>query len=293
MRFLIACLHHRQSTGRSLYNALGRLGHDVRHVGGYLHDADREGPYAWKALGDWDHGWRDWTPHVVIYADTVWPAWRHPYYDHIPHAHVCSCNNVVNMRGGPWERHFLAARYGPAWAVEQDDEEWMPCGYSPRWHTPSTIPYEQRVYDVAMIGRMDERRERCLDALRAAGLRVFTANGIWFEEYAAAYHNARMSLCTNDQQSGMKRYFESAAMGNLILGDDCQGIADLGGADCMVQIPGLPEADAVDALVERARYYAANPDAAQTLIDRALVWSADHRWDDRAMQIVQWAERIG
>lgn len=288
MRILIACLHHRQSTGRSLYEALGEMGHDVRHVGGYLRDADREGKWAWHALGDWDHAWSDWTPDVVVYADTVWKDWRHPRYHAVPHAHVCSCNNVVNMANGPWERHFLASNHSDVWPIERADEEWMPCGYSPRWHTPSPIPYSERMFDVAMIGRLDKERCAVLSAMENAGLSVFHTNGLWYSDYTAAYHNARMSLCTNTQRSAMKRYFESAAMGVLVIGDKCQDISDLGGAAHMVQV----DSNVIDELVASARYYVTRFDDAEEKISGALEWVKVHRWQDRAQQIVDWIERI-
>lgn len=289
-RVLIACLHHRQSTGRSLYEALAEMGHDVRHIGGYLRDADREGKWAWHALGDWDHSWGDWTPDVVVYADTVWKDWRHRVYDHIPHAHVCSCNNVVNLRGGPWDRHFLAARNSMTWPITQADEEWMPCAYSTRWHTPSPIPYAEREFDVCLLGRLDEERSAVLDALEAGGLTVFNANGLWYDDYRAAYHNARMSLCTNKERSAMKRYFESAALGTLVIGDKCEDIDALGGSPYMVQVDDLP--GAVDALVEQAQYYVAHPDEAEQKIAGAAEWVKAHRWQDRAQQIIEWVEGI-
>lgn len=292
MRLLIACLHHRLSTGRYLYNALGRLGHDVRHVGGYLRDADRHGPHAWQAQGDWNHTWADWRPDVVVYADTVWPDYRHRNYGDIPHAHVCTCNNVVNMRGGPWERHFLASKYNQAWPIQRDNEEWMPCGYSPRWHIPSPIPYAERAFDVALVGRLDVDRNRYLDKLEAAGLKVFRGQGLYYEEYVAAYHDARISLCTNDQHSGMMRYFESAAMGNLILGDTCADMRELGLEFGMASVPGLPGPAAEELLVSMARHYATRPEEAQVIIDQAALWAGDHRWDDRATQIVNWVERV-
>ena len=292
MRILIACLHHPVSSGRYLYNALARMGYDVRHVGGYLRDEDRTGRHAWQVLGDWNHAWADWTPDVVIYADTVWPKYRHETYKDKPHAHVCTCNNVVNMRGGDWDRHFLAEKYSQVWPVERDNEEWMPCAYSPAFHTPSRIPYDRRQYDVALVGRLDVDRTRYLDKLEAAGLKVFRAEGLYYEEYAAAYHDARISLCTNDQQSGMMRYFESAAMGNLILGDECRGINDLGGGPCMVQVAGLAGEPAESELVERALYYTAHQTEAQEIITRASVWAEQQRWEDRAQQIVNWVKRI-
>lgn len=285
MKLLLAALHHPTGTARYMTEAFARLGHDIRHIG-YLPPSD--GPYTvnrWHPDGDWDHVFPDWTPDLVIYADTIYSEWRHSTYTDAPHVTVCTCNNVCNMSTTGHEHYFVAHKYSKEWPLEGPDMSWMPCGYDPTLHTFSPISFEKRRYDVCLIGAGTPPRPDYMRALQKAGLRVVFQSNVWGADYVVRYHDSRMSLCVNEFKSPMMRYFESAAMGCLILGDECLDLAELG-ADGW--IPLLSFGDVVDA----AQFYLDNPDHAKTKIMLMRSWVKPHRWDDRAQQIIDWYEGV-
>lgn len=284
MKILITCLHHPTCTGRWLYRAYTRLGYDVRHIGAYPNAAAAEGPHAWQPMGMWNCNWQDWKPDIVIYADTVYNEWRHDVYSAVPHVNVTTCNNVCNMSSLEHDHYFVAHKDSTVWPVQGDNMTWMPCGYDVELHVPSRVPWKDRLWDVALLGASSAKRAEYLEALKAAGLSVYADKGIFWQDYVDTYHEARISLCVNDQKSPMMRYFESAAMECLIISDYCRDIVDLGGDDCIVTVQSPADA------VFYARHYLARPQLALEKIGLAGAWVMDHNWDERAMQIVRWLE---
>jgi len=283
MKILIACLHHPVCAGRWLTRAYRRLGIDVRHVGSYPNTAASANPHAWQPMGTWDCAWNDWTPDLVIYADTVYNEWRHTRYTPVPHVAVVTCNNVCNMSKLNHEHYFVAHRDSKVWPVQGETMTWMPCGFDPDLHVPGRKAWGARTWDVALVGHIGTKRRAYLDALKDAGLSVYAATGIYWQDYVDVYHDTRISLCVNDQHSPMMRYFESAAMGSLIIGDYCRDLVALG-AEGIVMVKSPADA------VFYARHYLNRPALAHEHIGRAMAWVQDHSWDARAKQIVRWFE---
>ena len=101
-----------------------------------------------------------------------------------------------------------------------------------------------------------------------------------------------MSLCVNMYNSPMMRYFESAAMGCLIIGQNSPDLIDL-------KVRGMIAVDSAAEAVDQAQHYLAHAEDAQALIAQAARWATRktkgvpaQSWDARAQQIVDWYEGV-
>ncbi len=240
LKILLVYYHFEVSGGRYYLDAFKRLGHDVRHIGDKHSVKDAWGIQA-PILAKYDHSpdiggwttgfstkWDDWTPDLVIACDSMIAGhnYHHPYYIDVPHAVIAIDNHVRNY-DGDWAHQFLAHYHGPAYPVDpaRKDHTWLPCASDPMF-TPSPIAWKDRAYDVACVGVMYPRRVEIIQAMRDAGLKVFAETGLLYDEYKAAYHNARISLCVSAAGDVAQRIFETGRMGCAVLTDPLQDIQD-------------------------------------------------------------------
>lgn len=305
MRILIVANHYAVCSARYAADAFTRLGHDVRHIGPAMGrniwGMTLPERYVWEPDGSvTDHV--DWANFVLVMdsdseildgsayasnrgktvavfgADNHVRDYRRPWFDHYFLAH----RNVSAM---PWvgEQKGLVGTMTLAtatWTGLYKDMAHMPCCYDSTVFTPSTIPWAEREYDVAMIGVMYEARWRAVQELRAAGLKVLAGTGLVYENAACAYQNARISLCLSSNGDVGQRVFETAATGCLVLSDDCPDYA-------LLRPDGLAIWDGDD-LVGTVRDLLSDAGRASEMIARSQAWAAPHTWDARAQVIVDW-----
>lgn len=302
MNILIVANHYAVCSARYATDAFKRLGHDVRHVGPAMGrniwGLALPERYVWEPdpelqLGQYHSGWLWADLAIVMDSD---PAILDAV-NSIPVPRVVwGVDNHVRSYRRPWfEAYFLAHRNVSqmAWVTEHplpdtehillkgDAFTHLPCCYDPTIFTPSTIPWAEREYDVAMIGVMYEQRQQTVQALRAAGLRVLAGTGLVYENAALAYQNARISLCLSSNGDVGQRAFETAATGCLVLSDDCPDFARL-------QPDGFAIWGGGD-LVGTVRDLLSDASRAEAMIARSLVWVDGQTWDARAQVIVDWA----
>ena len=251
-----------------------------------------EGLEAWESQGHFDHVFPGWTPDVLIYAETTYKPWHHEGYRAVPHVAVITCNNAVHMRSDPaldrdlpYAHFFMAHRDSPNWPITCDDESWLPCAQDPTLHTPSPVAWEDRLYDITLIGSLQNYRHSWLDALAYHGFKV-QRDTVFGSKYVEAYHNSRISLCVSIYNSPMMRFFETAAMGCLIMGDYCPEFHDLNPIAKGFTFVKTPEEAA-----ERCWYFLQNPNKAKAMIKASMDWAQYHTWDVRAQQIVDWYDK--
>ena len=65
-------------------------------------------------------------------------------------------------------------------SVQDDDEWYLPYGYSKRYHFPERVEKE---YDVCLMGLNYSHRHNLVYKLRAIGLKVKSGIGIVYDEY--------------------------------------------------------------------------------------------------------------
>ena len=283
MKLLLAGTHHPHGSARFMADAFARLGVDIRHIGGPSEPEYVPELYWWKPDAYFENAyWPDWTPDLVLYMDTMFKPWTSSYPG-APHVLYCTCNAVCNMTMPTMQHYFVAAHYGPEWPVVGDDMTWLPNAYDPTLHTPSAIPYEEREFDVCMVGTIDAGRRSILNAMEAAGLKVFSDVHTYFDEYVAAYHNSRIGLVYNEQQSGMMRIFETAAMGCVVLSNPVLDYRLLSPGGFVIYPQETPHLAA-----EYAKQILSDPERAQQWIADSMQWVRPHTWDARAQTVVAW-----
>ncbi len=303
MRMLIAFDHYPVCLGRYITDAFQHLGHDVRHIGtqrslvntgwGVATDAK----YDYPPDGSLDTYWQDWTPDLVIMADSALVGWMSAY-SNTPHIVWGVDNHVRNYRIRAdgivckYDHYFLAHYHGAAQPVIQPDETWLPCAFDSSVFQPSQIAWNDRFYDVCLIGVAYERRVKLVSMLNATGLKVFAATGLIYNEFQQSYANSRISLCVSANNDLAQRVFETAAIGCHVLTDRVLDLADdttnrklglsgfsvyLNDEMCIARAKALVTVDAAQAEV-----------AAKAL--QAIVWR-NHKWEDRCRVILQWVNQ--
>lgn len=294
VKILMVYTHYEVCSGRYLTEAFTRLGHSVIHIGGEACLKDAWGvevlnKYEWKP--DSPQLPQGWYPDLIIVADSV-PQGYQPDFAGVPVVVIGVDNHVRDYRFISAQRYFLAHAHGPAQPVTQPDETWLPCAADIHTFTPSTIPWDEREYDVCMVGVMYPQRVQLIERLRAEGFKVFAATGLVYEEYQQAYANSRISLCVSAAGDLAQRVFETAAIGCAVLLDHTLDIDD----PVTEQQLGLQgffhyENDDICVLQVRALIGDEKALAQRGAAMMQRVVREQHTWGHRAQKVVEWYEK--
>lgn len=294
MNILIVANHYAVCSARYATAAFERLGHSVRHVGpargGDIWGLTLPSEYEWEPQ---DEGPTVQDVAIIMDSDPKVLDDAVTLAEYMPVIVWGVDNHVRDYRRGWFDHYFLAHRHVSVmvWYSDPNDYEarhkdmsWLPCCYDPTLHTPSPIPFEDREYDVCMIGVMYERRWALVKALKAAGLSVLAGCGLVYENYVAAYHNARIALNISVKGDVAQRLFETAAMGNVVMTDVCRDFPLLKPEGFWTLDTGTEP----EAVVQACKDILHEPEHAQNMVKLSQAWAKDHTWDSRAAQIVRW-----
>jgi hypothetical protein len=302
-----------------MMDAFRRLGHEVRTVG------DAQGQLVWGMVVDPKYVWKPdseimdvdpaW-PDLVVVMDTdhnVWnqvEVWKGFNADTMkaPVLIYTVDNHVRDVENQLFNHYFLAHYHGPTYPVDptRKDHTWLPCATDIKLFTPSPIAWADREYDVCMVGVMYPKRIQVINALKDAGFKVFAATGLLYDEYRAAYHNSRVSLCVSAAGDVAQRIFETGGMGCAILTDPLLDIADP--VTCKaLNLQGRAEYQNPQEAVMLARdligqepqpfqlldtvAYGDNKSLGEQAAREIQKHCLPHTWEARAQVIVNWFER--
>lgn len=297
MKILIVAYHFEVTAARYIADAFTRLGHDVRHIGQSARLQEAWGVpvtagYEWKSDGDIGQYAEDWTPDFIILADTL-PntyAYQPPTrYKGVPVIYWTVDNHVRNVRRDGIVHYFLAHMHGQAQPVMRPDETYLPCAFDPIRFKPSKITWNDRQFDVAMVGVMYPRRAEYIKALNEAGFSVVYGTGMIYDEYAAAYHDARISLCMSANHDLAQRVFETSAMGCHILTDLLPDLLDPK-TNAALGLSGFSTYQKDEDIVREVQRLLTVDSAecqAGTKVLQSIVWQK-HKWDDRCQVVLDW-----
>ena len=294
MNILLEYQHYPVCSGRYVREAFEEMpGIDVRSAG------PSTGNMIWGVIVDQAHYQKtfnidDWRPDLIIVMDS------HPFYlsNDTPSAYLFPEAPVVVYGVDNHVRDYLYRTpqrkiehyfFGHAWPsvidMRADNITWLPCGYSPEVCTPSSIPWEDREYDIAIAGVLYPQRETLVRKAVEAGCKVWAGLAI-YSKYRAVYHNARISLNWSASFDVPQRLFETVAMGCAFVTDP---LPDLQGLTIAQAAPG--------------RIYQTTAPTFMTTIRIALdrgvpEMEADalfaHTWQSRLSVILAWwSERYG
>jgi hypothetical protein len=295
-----------------MMDAFRRLGHEVRTVGEAMGNdiwgMTVDSKYEWKPeypIHKIDPRW----PELVVVMDSdpnVWKQVDGADFE-CPIVVFGVDNHVRSYEDELFDHYFLAHYHGPTYPVDptRKDHTWLPCATDTKLFTPSPIAWADREYDICMVGVMYPRRVEVLNALKDAGFKVFAVTGLLYDEYRAAYHNSRISLCVSAAGDVAQRIFETGGMGCAILTDPLLDFGDemtnkalhlFGRATYTTPQEAVnlarellghqPQAFQIDAIMP-IENSALGEQAAREIQRNCL----PHTWEARAQVIVNWFER--
>jgi hypothetical protein len=181
--------------------------------------------------------------------------------------------------------HFFLA-HGHGFRIGEPAVTWLPCGYDPLLFTPGPA-WAEREYDAALIGVLYGARAELLYALREQlpSLRIAYGTGAIYDQYAQVYQRTRISLVRSAAHDVAQRVWETAAMGCLVLMDDCPDCAALGlqdGKNCLIYH------DVTEA-IDKTRWALAHQTEAEQIAMAGQEWARPGTWDNRLSIIIDWA----
>lgn len=287
MKLLILAIHWPVASGRYIADALRRMGHDVRTAGPVP-----EPPNAiWGGQVDERYIWtpalpeEDWEPDAVILADSNMGVDRAT--DTLCAWVMYGVDNHVRdykQFDGIADHLFLAHGHGAR--IGETNVTWLPCGYDQVAFKPGPA-WSKRHYDAAMLAVMYGPRAELLYALRdIPALRMAYGTGAVYDQYAAVYQDSKISLVRSAAGDVAQRVWETAAMGCLVVMDECSDCEALGlvnGQNCLLYH------DTAGA-VEQVRWALEHPTDAERIARAGQKWAKLGTWDARAQVIVDWLQ---
>lgn len=302
-KVLITAIHWPVASGRYVASALRRMGHDVKTCGPEAYNniwgmqvsnkytwtpdiglgvqvLDARIEYVMSRLGGWQ-------PDIVINMDSA--------FDVVGDRDVYPCPKVLfgvdnhvrsyDRNALNWYDHYFLSHYdGPALEIDgaRDDMTWLPCAYDDLAFPPSAIPMAERAYDVALIGFPYTRRNMIVEAMQKAGLKVRYELGPLYDEFAVAYHDARISLCVSAYSDMAQRIFETSALGCTLLTDSLQDLRRIGAVNGKHYVEYSDTEDAVNKALELLKY----PARMQDIAAAGQAFFSPHTWNARAQTIL-------
>lgn len=286
MNILLIANHYAVASGRYCYDALKRLGHDVHTVGAEM------GTHIWGIEVDAQYVWQpdpppdDWSADLVLVMDSAVEVGAKsggaPVVVYGVDNHVSDYGLVSGA-----SHYFLAHGHGAR--IGDANVTWLPCGYDPVWFTPGQ-PYAERPREAALLGVIYPQRAELLYALLQGvpGVQVVYGTGL-YDQYRECYQGARLSLVRSAHHDVAQRVWETAAMGCLVVMDDCPDCAPLGlvdGVNCLIY-------RTTGEAVEKVRWAQAHLDEAAAVAAAGQAWAAPGTWDARCQVIIEWVKAQG
>ena len=286
MKLLITCNHYAVASGRYIYDACVRLGHDVRSLG------PAKGRQIWDITVPEGFAWvpnppaKRWTPDLVIHADALW-IWQPPEdrFGDCPHVVYGVDNHVQDYRHVHQPDHLFLA-HGHGLRMGEDNVTWLPCAYDPAWFAGGP-DWANRTVDAAMIGYPYEERMALIYGLRERMPDLTSNYGLSiYPDYQAAYRTAKLSLVRSVAGDVAQRVFETAAMGALVVMDECADCEPLGLVDNENCLMYRSQAEFFD----RVRWALSHQDEAEQIAQAGQAWALPQTWDARVQTIINWVE---
>jgi hypothetical protein len=291
MRILLIYIHYPLSSGRYCSEALIRMGHDVRHIGPCT------GRDIWGIQVDEQYVWLPteiedgWIPELVILMDSAIQLegklrhlWRCPLVVYGVDNHVRDYHQFDGIAD-----HFFLG-HGHGLRIGEPNVTWLPCGYDPATFTPGPA-WSERPTDWAMIGVNYGQRNELIGPLLSVkqGIRAAYGTGLLYDEYAQVYQDSKLSIVRSAAGDVAQRVWETAAMGCLVVMDECPDCAVLGlvdGENCLIY-------HSIQECVDKVRWTLTHPHLAEAMAQNGQEWAQSGTWDNRLQVIIDWADSFG
>ncbi len=280
-RILIAAIHYPVCSARYIARAFKRLGHDVRTIGpvtgNNIWGMEVDARWAWEP--DYDPAQPgDWLPELIVIADSgYYLDWKpSPETPRVLWGVDNHSRNYTEL-GQQFDAMFLAH----SWAARMDEPNatWLPPCYDPVAHTDLGL---ERDIDVALIGFPYDARVEIVQAMQAAGLKVFAALGLLWGDYNALYNRAKIALVKSIYGDIPQRFFENLAQGCCVLSDPARDLEKMG---YVMHVHYAPYDSALQA-AEKARWLLEH-DRWANIASVGRAKARGETWDARAERLLQ------
>ena len=162
------------------------------------------------------------------------------------------------------------------------DDIWLPYGFDPVWHAPSKIPMAERKYDAALLGLQYEKRNRLMQSLETAGMKIVYQLGLVYDQARDVYHDTRVGLNWSSLQDTTARCFELMAMGCVPVLNRVPDLMHL-----FKEGEHFLGFDSIDEARDQVRLMVNDPTEAEAMTRKAKMAVAEHSWDNRMKQVLK------
>lgn len=292
MRILLHYRHFPVAMARFFHWALEEMGHEVISVGPYsdgyipwgdfyfpnhkfppsIQTLDQNTPVE-VVLDTFKRHFRG-KPDLILQAgDTIWLTGKAD----VPNFILATDPHVIDYtpRLFDADRYFyMQKNHCPKKGI------WIPYAHDPNIHFPMK---EENKYDVVLCGLQYEQRKMAVAQLEKAGLRVFNALGLIYEDYNRVYNQGKMAFNSSSRDDLPARFWEGLGMGRLVLTDwvpDLDEIEFKHGVD-YIQYATLKQ------LVEYATFYASHDLERKRIADSGHKKVKPHTYIERCARILK------
>lgn len=165
----------------------------------------------------------------------------------------------------------------------KEGQFWLPYGWYPPIHR-YLEPQPVVEYDVVFSGLQYDQRKLALEAMRKAGLQVYSNLGDIYEEYVTVYNKGIIAFNWSSKQDLPARFWEGMAMGRLVLTNH---VPDMDKLDHLKPDTHYVTFSSVAEAVEKAKYYSKNIGIAQAIGLRAREAIIHDTYLDRAEKMLE------
>ena len=164
----------------------------------------------------------------------------------------------------------------------REGDIWLPYAHDPIWHARTPIPWEERRYDVSLMGLMYNNRQQFFKRAKERGFAVLADTGKAYEDARSIYHETRVGFNWSSMDDTTARVFELMAMGLPSLFNVTTDLENMFKVD--EQFLGF---QGVEMALEKLQWLIDNPDEAEAIADRAWEAVQEHTWDARVETILK------
>lgn len=164
----------------------------------------------------------------------------------------------------------------------QNGDIWLPYAYDPVWHAPSQKEWEEREFDVSLLGLRYQQRHSLFSRLKDMGLATCFDLGPSYEDARKIYHNTRIGVNWSSLQDTTARVFELMSLGVVPVLNRVPDLLELFEEDeHFIGFGSIEEAILKIAILLGDKKYALR------VIDNAKEAVQPHSWDARVEQILK------
>lgn len=292
MRILMHFRHFPVAMGRFFHWAFEELGHEVFTVGPYSNGTIPWGDFYYpdykfppnyqlpEAVVSVNEvlGKIPFKPDLILQAgDTIWMDGKAPVPNFIlatdPHAldytpRLKNADEFITM-----QKHYFP------------DKAWVPYAYDANIHKNLDLEAE---HDVVFCGLQYTHRMEVLSAMQSAGLKVFNALGLIYEDFVKTYNQGLIAFNFSSKEDLPARFWEGLAMGRLVLTSRVPDLAELE----FVEDKDYIAFSSLEEAVEKAKFYVKNPNLGKKIATGGFKKVKKHKYTERALKIIELYERL-